>query len=198
MHRGFGTILKLNLMGSDSPRRSRSAMLTSIKTYFTEAFNAHVTIPCFMVKGAVTTPSGVTTPMVGPLGTVNTFISGVISPLTFMQKIREEPFFEQLVSCINDILRTSIVTVDIKPIGATIPMTVPFSTVLNMQQFGKSLELNMKALKCADSTSFYMALDVQFETIWSYILASEVFYSSPCVGGVFNGTITFTGLSLAV
>lgn len=198
MHRGFGTILRTHLWGCDSPRLSRTAMTTSIKEYFTEAFNSHTIAPCFMIKGAITTPSGVTTPMAGPMGTVSSVILGVNNPLTFMRKIKQEPFYVQLVSCINDFLRTTTVMVDIKPIGATIPMTVPFVPLVNMEPFGTLLESSMKALQCPDANSWYAALDLYFENIWTYILTTEVFYSSPCVGGVFNGTITFSGLSLAI
>lgn len=199
MHRGFGTILRTFLWGSNEPRISRIAMINAIQTYFTEAFNSHISIPCFMVKGAITTPAaGATIPTVGPLGTVSTFIPGVINTVTMMKKIKQEPFYVQLVSCIEDFLRTCTVTVDIKSIGAMLPMMVPFSTIINMNPFGQLLESNMKAVKAPNPDVWYAALDIHFEQIWNYIYLSEVFYSSPCAGGIFNGTITFTGLSLAV
>lgn len=198
MHRGFGTVLRPHLWGSNSPELSRTAISLAIQEYFSEAFNSHTAVPCFMVKGAITTPAGVTTPAIGPIGTVSTFVPGVVNPLTFAQKIKQEPFYVQLVSIITDFLRTCTVTVDIKNIGALIPMPVAFQGLLNLTPFGQQLESSMKALKCPDANSWYAALDLYFENVWTYILGTEVFYSSPCAGGIFNGTITFTGLSLAV
>ena len=199
MHRGFGTILRTFLWGSNDPRISRIAMINAIQTYFTEAFNSHISIPCFMVKGAITTPAaGATVPAVGPLGTVSSFIPGVINSLTIQKKIKQEPFYVQLVSCIDDFIKTCTVTVDIKSIGAMVPMIVPIAGITNMNLFGQMLESNMKAVKAPDANVWYAALDIHFEQIWNYIYLSEVFYSSPCAGGIFNGTITFTGLSLAV
>lgn len=199
MHRGFGTILRTFLWGSNDPRISRIAMINAIQTYFTEAFNSHISIPCFMVKGAITTPAaGATVPAVGPLGTVSSFIPGIINSVTMEKKIKMEPFYVQLVSCIDDFIKTCTVTVDIKSIGAMVPMIVPIAGITNMNLFGQMLETNMKSVKAPDANVWYAALDIHFEQIWNYIYLSEVFYCSPCAGGIFNGTITFTGLSLTV
>lgn len=198
MHRGFGTVLRPHLWGCNKPELSRVAISTAIQEYFTEAFNTHTALPCFMVQGAITTPAGVTTPAIGPIGTISTFIPGIINPLTFTQKIKKEPFYVQLVSIITDFLRTCTVTVDIKNIGAVVPMMVPFQGLLNLTPFGQQLETSMKTIKAPNVEAWYAGLDLYFESIWTYILGTQVFYSSPCAGGVFNGTITFTGLSLAV
>jgi hypothetical protein len=203
MHRGFGTILKQYLVGSTSAEQSQTAILMACNTYFSEVFQSHMTEPCFMVSGAITTyAAGTTVPVVGPLGTVNSFAFKPINRRELNILLQKNFFYIGLTKAIEKMFFKSVISIDIKPIGSTFPKTIVsglLKPIARFDEFGKAFQDYMDNTRRATLEEWYATLDIFFEQVWTFIGAVTIDYVGvPVPEGMFNGTITFSGLSLTV
>lgn len=201
MHRGFGTILKQYLVGSTSAEQSQNAILLACNTYFSEVFNSHISIPCFNVAGAITTyAAGTTVPVTGPLGTISSFVFKPIDQRELNILLQNNFFYIGLTKAIEKMFFNSIISVDIKPIGALVPKTIVsglLRPIALFDDFGEFFQDYMDSTRRATLEEWYATLDVVFENVWTFILGVTFEYVAiPVPEGVFNGTITFSGIML--
>lgn len=203
MHQGFGTVLKKYLVGCTSAEQSQNAILSACNEYFMGVFQSHMTTPCFMVAGAITTyAAGATVPVAGPLGTVSSFAFKPITRNELNRLLQNNLFYIGLTKAIEKMFLKSIITIDAKPIGAYMPWTIlsrVLKPVARFDEFGKTFQNFMERNKCPTLEQWYMTLDYIFEYIWTCIAAITIEYVGvPVPEGIFNGTITFSGLSLTI
>lgn len=190
----LGDVLIPALTGSTSPEESYMRYINGLTSYFNAVFMEKSWMPSFYITGAITTPSGATSPVTGQLGTVSiatifpmtTFeFESFIKPLT-EEEIKTYQHFKRLANVINAILTTKLLFfVDVKELGAMIPGPVqPFSFIA--EGWGEDAQGYFDALRPSNTMDLISAYNYVGNSIWGYLVPAFTNYTSACAGGVLN------------
>lgn len=189
MHKKFGELTSMYLLGSTSPETSYNAQLMGATSYITQILTLARVRPMFMVDGITQIGTAATT-VSGPIGNVNTFmVMGltVDKVKAFFQTYR---YTAAITYCMEELLNNSFISVGINSIGAFAPIKVNLHC--NLDKFAEILLKAIEAIKPDKPEIFYKLLDAVFEQIWLLVPDVVVPYVSPIPGGTFTGKITFS------
>lgn len=197
MHQKFGKILKKYLKGSTDPTNTQKMYVMAVNEYMLGVFNSHISTPAWIASGEVTTTSvpPVTTPLISQVGCVNSFIFKPITYKKLKSYMNNYPIYKGLAKAFEEMINKSILWIDMKTAGYTVPAVCKFVTSLDI--FGDKWQQFMDSVSANNMELWYECLDIFVENIWNFVIPISVFYTSPGIGNIFTGTINVTGQGLA-
>lgn len=195
---GLGDVIASKITGCDSYIKFSSNMLSGIQSFLNIVFTQYMS-PRFMVMGVITTPSGVSSPITGPLGTLQSFTLRPILGSQYRRimkpsnegEIKSYQYYVRLGKVIKQVLSPTYcsLNVNINPIGAMLPVPIPAMS-FNAAAFGAAAQSYMMGVQAPTMPQWTFALNNVGKMLLTNILPTTVTYAGPCAAGSFTGTIT--------
>lgn len=193
----LGTEMDLVIQGWkwNQVSQTQNHFMEGIKNYISKCFDYYKTTPSFLITGTIT--EGVmVTPCVGTLGTLSSYNflpmttvewENIIKP-TSDSEILSYQFYIRLSKIIKKFFSEKIIlTIDAKGIGATTP--VPISPLDFVQDtWGQAAQSIMDMARPDNHNDWIQKLNQIGDLIWLNIKPAVNAYSSPCGGGIYNGS----------